>query len=472
MIHAHFADLLVKELGYSPTPDQQQLIEGLGQFLTDIEPDSVFLIRGYAGTGKTTVIASIVKVLKSLKQQVLLMAPTGRAAKVLSSYSGEPASTIHRKIYRQKGGGDFESAFDLDRNLHRNATFIVDEASMIGDSSTDSSAFGSGNLLRDLIDYVNSGHNCKLILSGDVAQLPPVGITLSPALRESDLQSYGKKATVFTLRDVIRQAQDSGILYNATNIRTKLAQRNYDLPLFDGSKFSDFKSISGSDFGEILETKYNEYGIEQVAVITRTNKVANIYNNGIRQSILWHENELASSDLLMVVKNNYFWVNDKTGQKFIANGDIVRLSRVRNFSDNYGFRFADATIILSDDDASEIDVKVMLDTLSSPSAGLTNEQNRELYLAVEADYAEIKNRRKRYLEIRNNPFFNALQIKYAYAITCHKSQGGQWSAVFIDQGYFTDEMLNVEYFRWLYTAVTRAKTELYLVNFKEQFFEQ
>ncbi|MDD2564052.1 MAG: AAA family ATPase [Salinivirgaceae bacterium] len=471
MLHAHFSNLLVKELGYAPTPDQQQIIVGLGQFLTEIEPDSVFLIRGYAGTGKTTVIASIVKVLKSLKQQVILMAPTGRAAKVLSSYSGEPASTIHRKIYRQKGGGDFESAFDLDRNLHQNATFIVDEASMIGDSSTESSAFGSGNLLRDLIDYVNSGHNCKLILSGDVAQLPPVGIALSPALREGDLQSYGKKATVFTLRDVIRQAQDSGILYNATNIRTKLAQRNYDLPLFNDSKFPDFKSISGSDFGEILETKYNEYGIDQVAVITRTNKLANTYNNGIRQSILWHENELVSNDLLMVVKNNYFWVNDKTGQKFIANGDIIRLSRVRNFSENYGFRFADATIILSDDDASEIDVKVLLDTLTSPSAGLTNEQNRALYLAVEADYAEIKNRRKRYLEIRNNPFFNAIQIKYAYAITCHKSQGGQWSAVFVDQGYFTDEMLNVEYFRWLYTAVTRAKTELYLVNFKEQFFE-
>ena len=388
------------------------------------------------------------------------------------SYSGEVASTIHRKIYRQKSVSDFESAFDLDRNLHRNATFIVDEASMIGDNSTDNGAFGSGNLLRDLIDYVNAGHQCRLILSGDVAQLPPVGITLSPALRESDLAGYGKKALVFTLRDVIRQAHDSGILYNATNIRKKLALRNYDLPLFNDKNFADFKAINGGDFGEILESKYSEHGIEQVAVITRTNKLANIYNNGIRQSILWHENELVSNDLLMIVKNNYFWVNDKTGQKFIANGDIIRLLRVRNYTENYGFRFADATIVLSDDDASEIDVKLLLDTLSSPSAGLTNEQNRELYRAVEEDYAEIKNRRKRYLEIRNNPFYNALQIKYAYAITCHKSQGGQWNAVFVDQGYFTDEMLNVEYFRWLYTAITRAKSELYLVNFKELFFEQ
>jgi exodeoxyribonuclease-5 len=470
MLSSHIATLLEKELGYSPTPDQRTVLGNLGVFLANEEANLVFMIRGYAGTGKTTVIAAVVNVLTKVNQQVVLLAPTGRAAKVLSQYSGFPAATIHKKIYRQKSGSDMESSFNLDRNLHRNTVFIVDEASMIGDQSNDSNFFGSGNLLRDMLDYIDSGFRCKLILSGDVAQLPPVGISLSPALREQELQSYGKRVIVNTLRDVIRQVEGSGILFNATKIRSKLAAKEYSLPVFSVKGFADLQVINGSEFGEKLEQCYDKYGIEQVTVISRTNKQAGIYNNGIRQSVLWHEEELVSGDLLMVVKNNYFWVADEAGQKFIANGDIVRLKRVRKFTENFGFRFADATIILSDDDASELDVKLILDTLTSPSAGMTEEQNRSLYRAIEEEYSTIKNKRTRFLEIRNNPYFNALHIKFAYAVTCHKSQGGQWDAVFVDQGYFTEDMLNVEYFRWLYTAITRSKSELYLVNFKEAFF--
>jgi exodeoxyribonuclease-5 len=470
MLESHIARLIENGLRYEPTNDQKKMVSSLGLFLAGDDWQQVFMIRGYAGTGKTTVIATVVKVLTGLNQQVVLLAPTGRAAKVLSQYSGFPASTIHKKIYRQKSSADIESRFDLDRNLHRNTIFIVDEASMIGDQSIDNAFFGSGNLLRDLIEYVDSGFRCKLILSGDVAQLPPVGISLSPALREQELENYGKRVLVSTLRDVIRQVAGSGILVNATAIRTKLATRDYSLPVFIANGFTDLKVIGGNEFSEHLESCYNKYGVEQVAVITRTNKQAGIYNQGIRQSVLWHEDQLVSGDLLMVVKNNYFWIDDETGQKFIANGDIVRLKRVRKIIEKYGFRFADATIILSDDDASEIDVKLLLDTLTSPSAGLSEEQNRSLYVAIEGEYASIKNKRNRFLEIRKNPYFNALHVKFAYAVTCHKSQGGQWDAVFVDQGYFTDDMLNIEYFRWLYTAVTRAKSELYLVNFKDVFF--
>ncbi len=470
MLGSHLAKLIIKGLQYQPTDDQNKLILSLGMFFVSDDPHSVFMIRGYAGTGKTTIIATLVNVLNQLNQPVVLLAPTGRAAKVLAQYSGFQASTIHKKIYRQKRGADMESRFEIDRNLHRNTIFIVDEASMIGDQSVDNAFFGSGNLLRDLIDYIDSGFRCKLILSGDVAQLPPVGISLSPALREQELGAYGKKVIISTLRDVIRQAEGSGILYNATAIRTKLANRDYSLPIFKAKGFADMKVISGNEFGEHLETCYSKYGIEEVAVITGTNKQAGIYNMGIRQTVLWHEDNLVSGDLLMVVKNNYYWVADEAGQKFIANGDIVRLKRVKKIVEKYGFQFAQAVITLSDDDSTELDVTLILDSLTSPSAALNEDQNRKLYSSVEAEYATVTNKQKRFLEIRNNPYFNALQVKFAYAVTCHKSLGGQWNAVFVDQGYFTDDMLNIEYFRWLYTAVTRAKSELYLVNFKEGFF--
>lgn len=469
MLHTHIASLIETELPHIPTADQKQLIEGLGSFIAMPNNNTVFVIRGYAGTGKTTIIASLVKALHKLKQQVALMAPTGRASKVLANYSGFQATTIHKKIFRQRSASDTDAKFDIDRNLSTNAVFVVDEASMIGEYLPDNSGFGSGNLLQDLLQYVYSGINCKLIFCGDIAQLPPVGTTLSPALRESSLEAFGKKVMVFTLRDITRQTLDSGILINATNIRTKLAEKNYKLPLFNTNNYKDFVRISGAEFQELLEEKYSKYGIEQVAVITKTNKHANIYNFGIRNSILWYEAELEPSDILMVVKNNYFWGNNSKTTSFIANGDIVRLNRIRKIERKYDFRFAEASITLPDSDL-DIDVKIILDTLTSAAPCLTQEQSLNLYRSIEEDYAQIGNKRKRYLEIRNNPYYNALQIKFAYAVTCHKSQGGQWDCVFIDAGYFTQDMLNIEYFRWLYTAVTRAKTELYLVNFSDDFF--
>ncbi|HOG20369.1 MAG TPA: AAA family ATPase [Salinivirgaceae bacterium] len=470
MLGKHLSGLILKELGYPPTNDQNIVIEKLGGFIVSERNDQLFLIRGYAGTGKTTVIAALVNVLIKMDIEVVLLAPTGRAAKVLAQYSNATATTIHKKIYRQKSGSDYNVGFDLNVNLHKNAIFIVDEASMIGDHSVENNFFGSGNLLGDLIEFVNNGYRCKIILSGDVAQLPPVGTILSPALREQEIERYGKSVIVTALRDVIRQTEDSGILQNATNIRAKLANKDYSPPFFDLGKHSDIQSINGSDFVEQIESAYSKFGREQVSVITRTNKSALIYNTGIRQSVLWHEDELVSGEMLMVVRNNYFWTSDIEDQKFIANGDTIQLKRIRKITERYGFRFADATITLLDSKDIELDVIILLDTLHSSTADITDEQSANLYHAVESEYADIKSKRKRFQEIRKNPYFNALRVKYAYAITCHKAQGGQWDAVFVDQGYFVDDMLNLEYLRWLYTAVTRAKTQLFLVNFKSSFF--
>ncbi len=470
MLDKHLSGLILKELGYPPTNDQSIVIEKLGGFIVSERNDQVLLIRGYAGTGKTTVIAALVNVLKKMNQQVVLLAPTGRAAKVLAQYSDTTATTIHKKIYRQKSGSDYNVGFELNVNLHKNAIFVIDEASMIGDHSVENNFFGSGNLLGDLIEFVNNGFKCKIILSGDVAQLPPVGTILSPALKEQEIEKYGKSVIVTVLRDVIRQTENSGILLNATNIRAKLANKDYSPPFFCLKNHSDVQSVNGSEFVEQIESAYNKFGRDQVSVITRTNKSALIYNMGIRQSVLWHDDELVSGEMLMVVRNNYFWTSDNEEQKFIANGDIIQLKRIRKIIEKYGFRFADATIALLDSKDIELDVVILLDTLHSSAADITDEQSANLYSAVESEYADIKNRRKRFQEIRKNPYFNALRVKYAYAITCHKAQGGQWDAVFVDQGYFTDEMLNLEYLRWLYTAVTRAKSQLFLVNFKNSFF--
>jgi len=470
MLEKHLSGLILKELGYPPTNDQKKAIEKLGSFIVSERNDQLFLIRGYAGTGKTTVIAALVNVLKKMNQQVILLAPTGRAAKVLAQYSNTTATTIHKKIYRQKSGSDYNVGFELNVNLHKNAIFIIDEASMIGDHSVENSFFGSGNLLGDLIEFVNKGFQCKIILSGDVAQLPPVGTILSPALREQEIERYGKSVIVTVLRDVIRQTENSGILINATNIRSKLTNKDYSPPFFNLERYSDIQYINGSDFVEQIESAYNKFGRDQVSVITRTNKTALIYNMGIRQSVLWHDDELVSGEMLMVVRNNYFWTNDIEDQKFIANGDIIQLKRIRKVTEKYGFRFANATITLLDSKDIELDVIILLDMLHSSAADITDEQSANLYSAIESEYSDIKNRRKRFQEIRKNPYFNALRVKYAYAITCHKAQGGQWDAVFVDQGYVTDDMLNLEYLRWLYTAVTRAKTQLFLVNFRSSFF--
>ncbi len=468
MLHNHLADLLIKNLGHNPTEDQCEAISLLGKFLVNDNDNTVFILRGYAGTGKTTLVATLVKTWQSLKQKVVLLAPTGRAAKVLSSYAGMSASTIHKKIYRRQSSVEIDSKFLLDRNLHRNTLFIVDESSMIGDSSDDKNLFGSGNLLLDLLDYVDSGKNCKLIFSGDVAQLPPVGIRLSPALREQELEFYGKKVIATTLRQVVRQSLESGILSNATVLRNRMMERNFSLPFFRTATFKDVSLISGQEFPEIFENCIQRFGLENVAVITRSNQMANIYNRGIRQSILWFEEELTAGERLMVVKNNYFWIDNE--RDFIANGDIVLLKKVRKQIEKHGFRFAEATIVLPDMDNLELDVLLLLDTLYSNAPALSNDQGRDLYQSIISEYDSVGNKRKRMESLRKDAFFNALQIKYAYALTCHKAQGGQWKAVFIDQGHFSEDMLDMDYLRWLYTAVTRAQEELYFVNFNSQFF--
>lgn len=474
MITKQVTDLILKELGFEPTSDQVQASSLIASFITDYNQNAmreqVLMVRGYAGTGKTSLIGALVRVLAKNRQRSVLLAPTGRAAKVFAYYAKKQASTIHKKIYRQKSGKTYNSAFVVDRNLHKHTIFIIDEASMIGDHTNNESLFGTGNLLADLLQYVYSGENCRLILVGDVAQLPPVGLKLSPALREQVIDSFGKDTRVCTLRQVVRQTRHSGILLNATRIRQQLADKDYKIPgiVLDG--LPDIERIAGRDFVELLQDLYNSKGRSNVAVVTRSNKQANIYNQGIRNQVLWYESELTPDDRLMVVKNNYFWAREMENTDFIANGDFIRVVAIKKYEERYGFRFANITIEPEDYDDTELDVKIILDTMASETPNLGNEQQRSLLYAVEEDYMHITSKKKRFEAMRDDPYFNALQVKYAYAFTCHKSQGGQWDTVFVDPGYFTEDMLGVDYLRWLYTAFTRASQKLYLVNFKDEFF--
>jgi len=460
MLKNNIVKILNKNFEYEPTESQHVLISKLSEYIIDNYTKSIFLIKGYAGTGKTSIVNSIVKTLRQFENNSVLLAPTGRAAKVLSSYTGKNAYTIHKKIYRQKSSTDGFGSFVLNFNKLSDTFFIVDEASMINEQSKEISAFGSGNLLKDLIDFVELGKNCRLILIGDTAQLPPVKLDISPALDNSILESYGYKVIEVYLTDVIRQAKNSGILNNATLIRNQIAIGNSNMPNFKLNNFSDIEQISGLDLIETIETAYNKYGIENVMVVNRSNKRANDYNSGIRNRILYREEEISQGDYLMVVKNNYFWLPENENTEFIANGDIVELLRIRNIEDLYGFRFADAKIRLIDYKDMEIDVKIILDTLNSNTASLNYDDSKKLYNTIAEDYANIKNKKKQFEKIRENPYFNALQVKFAYAVTCHKAQGGQWKAVFVDQGYLTKEMINTEYLRWLYTAFTRATEKL------------
>ncbi len=466
MLKNHIVEILNKNFEYEPTESQHVLISKLSEYIIDNFTKSIFLIKGYAGTGKTSIVNSIVKTLRQFENNSVLLAPTGRAAKVLTSYTGVNAYTIHKKIYRQKSSKDGFGSFVLNFNKSSNTFFIVDEASMINEQSKEISAFGSGNLLRDLIDFVESGKNCRLILIGDTAQLPPVKLDISPALDNNILESYGYKVIEVYLTDVIRQAKSSGILNNATLIRNQIAIGNANMPNFKLNNFNDIEQISGVDLIETIETAYGKYGMENVMVVNRSNKRANDYNGGIRNRILYREEEISQGDYLMVVKNNYFWLPENENTEFIANGDIVELLRIRNIENLYGFRFADATIRLIDYKDMEIDVKIILDTLNSNTASLNYDDSRKLYNTIAEDHNNIKNKKKLFEKIRENPYFNALQVKFAYAVTCHKAQGGQWKAVFVDQGYLTKEMINTEYLRWLYTAFTRATEKLYLINFK------
>lgn len=467
MINQYLLDKIRTAFSLEPTSQQSALMEKVANFIVDKDSDRIFLLKGYAGTGKTSVISSVVKVMDELQQPVVLLAPTGRAAKVLSIYSEKQAFTIHKKIYRQKSGADFNSDFNLNVNLHKSTLFVVDEASMIANSAPDS-AFGSGCLLDDLIHYVYSGENCRLILIGDTAQLPPVGQLLSPALDKGMLEGYGFSVDEFELTEVVRQASSSGILSNATFLRTLIANEFYDdgLPKIDTESFPDVKKMPGDELIEALSSSYGKYGTDDVIVISRSNKRANVFNNGIRNSVLYREEELSSGDMLMVVKNNYFWSKEIKGFDFIANGDVAEVKRIRNKRELYGFRFAEILLYFPDYD-TEIEANILLDTLQSPSPTLTYDDSNRLFQAVQEDYMDIGNKRDRMLKMRQDPYLNALQVKFAYAVTCHKAQGGQWDDVYIDVGYITEEQTDIEFLRWLYTAFTRARRNVYMINWRD-----
>jgi exodeoxyribonuclease-5 len=470
VIKTHVIKEIVEHLGFAPTVGQLEAINVLADFTVQTNGDECMLLKGYAGTGKTTIIAAYVKALSKLGIKFQLLAPTGRAAKVLAEYSGNNAYTIHKIIYRQQSSSDGFGRFSLNFNKSKNTIFIVDEASMISNQSFEDNAFGSGKLLNDLIEYVRMGQGCKLMLVGDTAQLPPVGLDISPALDQANLEMLGLKLWYAILNEVIRQELDSGILLNATEIRHLIDEMKITYPRFKTAYNGDVVRITGGELLEYLSDEYDKNGREGNIVICYSNKRANRYNQGIRSKILYHEEELSIGDYLMVARNNYFWVNDRPKIGFIANGEIVRVKRIGKRQELYGFRFADVTLELPDYDYQEFDAKLILDSLYMDGPSLDRESMKKLYQEVMADYMHIKTKKARFKKMQSDPFFNALQAKFAYAVTCHKAQGGQWPTVFIDQGFFTDEMLSREYLRWLYTAFTRAKQKVYLVNFNEKFF--
>ena len=471
MFSTRIATQIYGKICFETTPGQKKIIEKLSEYLSDGDFSKIFVLNGYAGTGKTTLVGALVGALKDLGIKSVLLAPTGRAAKVLARYAGEKALTIHKRIYRQRTNADYESKFTLNLNPERGAVFIVDEASMLSDRSSEGSVFGSGSLLSDLVAYVRSGRGCRLILVGDSAQLPPVGSDFSPALDPATLSAYGE-VVYGTMDEVVRQESESGILFNATLVRCMVENGLYEIPHFE-LDFPDIEAIDGGEFLERLEDCYARYGRDETIVITRSNRRANRYNEGIRRNVLYAEEEIESNDMLMVVKNNYYFPEHTQDcpMNFIANGDIARLKRLGRFEEFYGFRFANAVLSFPDYDDAELDCKILLDTLASESPSLTREESTRLFYEVEKDYTEIRSKLKRFREIRENPHFNALQIKFSYAVTCHKAQGGQWRAVFVDRCLFGDEPMTRDLLRWLYTALTRATDKLYLVNFDKAFYE-
>ena len=465
MIQDELKYRIIQVLGLSPTPEQAQALDVFTQFMTDRDDQVVMILRGSAGTGKTTLAGAIVKAMAALKQKLILLAPTGRAAKVFSLNAGHAAYTIHRRIYRQKSAGDL-SAFNLNVNLNRDTLFIVDEASMIANLGIGETAFGSGCLLDDLMQFVYNGQNCRLLLIGDRAQLPPVGEEESPALSAHVLRGYGMRVYETDLNQVLRQSEDSGILWNATMIRNlwRGEAGMVRLPKICFHGFTDIQVVMGNELVDSLSSSYYHAGMDETIVITRSNKRANIYNQGIRNMVLDRDEELCRGDLLMIVKNNYFWTEGAKEIPFLANGDRAVVQRVRNVHELYGFRFAEVTMTLHDYDDYELTATVCLDTLTTEAPALTHEQQEQLFNAVMEDYADIPQKAERIKKLKSDRYYNALQIKFSYAVTCHKAQGGQWAHVYLDQGYMTDDMLTPDYIHWLYTAFTRATEKLYLVN--------
>ena len=473
MLKNHIYNSLTSTLELQFTESQLIMLDGLSSFILCEEDDRVFILKGFAGTGKTTMINQLVRTLESFSIPSVLLAPTGRAAKVLMNYSGKASYTIHKKIYRQKSQADGIGVFVLDKNLHKRTFFIVDEASMISNQTAENSVFGSGRLLDDLLEYVYSGKECRLILVGDTAQLPPVGISLSPALQRQSVENYGFSVMEFELTDVVRQAQNSGILFNATALRRFIGQG--DTSQFfrlSVDEFSDVERISGGELIEKLSFCYDTYGIFETIVLTRSNKRAILYNKGIRTSLLYRDAEIARGDILMIVKNNYYWSSQAEEMDFIANGDIAEIVHIFGYENLYGFRFAEVSLRFLDYGDTEITCRIILDTLEAETASMSQEDQTRLFHSISEDYTDIKNKRERWKKIREDSYYNALQVKFAYAITCHKAQGGQWKTVFVDTGYLTDSMLDRDFYRWLYTAFTRPQEKLYLVNFDKKFFSE
>ncbi len=462
---------ILRNFPFDPTTDQMHALDVFERFITDSDERCVMILRGSAGTGKTSLASVIVRTLLDLQYKISLLAPTGRAAKVFSLNSGQPAATIHRSIYRERTFAGLDGKFNLNANLYRNRLFMIDEASMISLTSVNST-FGSGCLLDDLIQFVYNERNCRMLLIGDKAQLPPVGEAESPALRADVLAAYGLKVYECDLNEVLRQSQGSGILYNATIIRQMITHDQATaLPQIRLKGFADISIVPGDELIESLSTSYAEVGIDETMVITRSNKRANIFNQGIRNMVLGREEELTTGDMLMVVKNKYK-EKQAEGLSFIANGDRAIVRSVRNVRELYGFRFADVTLSFPDYDNTEEDVIVILDTLTTEAPALTHEQNEQLFQEVLADYADVPLKSDRMKKIREDEYYNALQVKFGYAITCHKAQGGQWAHIYLDQGYMTDEMLTPDYIHWLYTAFTRATEHLYLVNWPKTQVEE
>ena len=495
---------ILEQFGFPPTPEQANALDVFARFMTDRNPHAVMILRGSAGTGKTSLSGAIVRTMKAIGQKVMLLAPTGRAAKVFSLSSGSPAFTIHRRIYREKAFSGVDGQFNLNDNLYTDTLFMVDEASMISNLGLGGTTFGSGCLLDDLVHFVYQGHNDRLMLIGDKAQLPPIGEEESPALHAAMLEGYGLSVYECDLNEVLRQSEQSGILYNATMIRQMITHDDItQLPKIHFSGFSDIQQMPGAELIEALADSYHHVGLDDTIVVTRSNKRANIFNQGIRNMVLDRDEELSQGDILMIVKNNYYWmeeerkklkesevksnvaetanhkvqsskfqvqskeVQSKELPAFLANGDRAKVLRVRRRIDLYGFRFATLLLQFPDYDNYELEATVLLDTLTSEAPALTHEQQEQLFRQIEEDYQDIPLKADRMKAIRQDQFFNALQVKFAYAVTCHKAQGGQWAHVYVDQGYMTDDMLTPDYIHWLYTAFTRATEKLYLVNWPE-----